>query len=91
MLTSGQMFQPGVPFGSPTFGPAISGLVTGSLVVESIFQIPGLGRFFVMAGFNRDYTMVMGTVLFYAVLIIVMNLLVDIVQVWMNPKLRFEE
>ena len=72
-------------------GPAISGLVTGSLVVESIFQIPGLGRFFVMAGFNRDYTMVMGTVLFYAVLIIVMNLLVDIVQVWMNPKLRFEE
>jgi oligopeptide transport system permease protein len=72
-------------------GPAISGLVTGSLVVESIFQIPGLGRFFVMAGFNRDYTMVMGTVLFYAVLIIVMNLLVDIAQVWMNPKLRFDE
>ena len=43
-----------------------------------------------MAGFNRDYTMVMGTVLFYALLIIVMNLLVDIVQVWLNPKLRFE-
>jgi oligopeptide transport system permease protein len=71
-------------------GPAISGLVTGSLVVETIFQIPGLGRFFVMAGFNRDYTMVMGTVLFYAALIILMNLLVDIVQVWLNPKLRFE-
>lgn len=71
-------------------GPAISGIVTGSLVVETIFSIPGLGRFFVMAGFNRDYTMVMGTVLFYAVLIVVMNLLVDIVQVWMNPKLRFE-
>lgn len=71
-------------------GPAISGLVTGSLVVESIFQIPGLGRFFVMAGFNRDYTMVMGTVLFYALLIIVMNLLVDIAQVWLNPKLRLE-
>lgn len=71
-------------------GPAIAGLVTGSLVVETIFGIPGLGRFFVMAGFNRDYTMVMGTVLFYAVLIIAMNLLVDIVQVWLNPKLRFE-
>jgi oligopeptide transport system permease protein len=71
-------------------GPAISGLVTGSLVVETIFQIPGLGRFFVMAGFNRDYTMVMGTVLFYAMLIIVLNLLVDVVQVWLNPKLRFE-
>lgn len=71
-------------------GPAISGLVTGSLVVETIFQIPGLGRFFVMAGFNRDYTMVMGTVLFYAVLIIVLNLMVDIIQVWLNPKLRFD-
>jgi oligopeptide transport system permease protein len=71
-------------------GPAASGIVTGSLVVETIFQIPGLGRFFVMAGFNRDYTMVMGTVLFYAVLIIAMNLLVDIIQVWLNPKLRFE-
>ena len=71
-------------------GPAISGIVTGSLVVETIFSIPGLGRFFVMAGFNRDYTMVMGTVLFYAVLIVVMNLLVDMLQVWMNPKLRFE-
>jgi oligopeptide transport system permease protein len=71
-------------------GPAITGLVTGSLVVETIFQIPGLGRFFVMAGFNRDYTMVMGTVLFYAVLILVMNLLVDILQVWLNPRLRFE-
>ena len=71
-------------------GPAISGLLTGSLVVETIFQIPGLGRFFVMAGFNRDYTMVMGTVLFYAALIIAMNLLVDIAQVWLNPKLRFE-
>jgi oligopeptide transport system permease protein len=71
-------------------GPAVSGLITGSLVVETIFQIPGLGRFFVMAGFNRDYTMVMGTVLFYAVLIIVLNLVVDIVQVWLNPKLRFD-
>lgn len=71
-------------------GPAITGLVTGSLVVEQIFQIPGLGRFFVMAGFNRDYTMVMGTVLFYAFLILVMNLVVDILQVWLNPKLRFD-
>jgi len=71
-------------------GPAIAGLLTGSLVVETIFQIPGLGRFFVMAAFNRDYTMVMGTVLFFAVLIIALNLLVDIMQVWLNPKLRFE-
>lgn len=71
-------------------GPAVAGLLTGSFVVESIFQIPGLGRFFVTSAFNRDYTMVMGTVLFYATLIIFLNLLVDIVQVWLNPKLRFE-
>jgi oligopeptide transport system permease protein len=72
-------------------GPAISGLVTGSLVVETIFQIPGAARFFVMAAFNRDGPMLMGTTLVYAVLIIVMNLVVDIMQVWLNPKLRFEE
>ena len=72
-------------------GPAISGLVTGSLVVETIFGIPGAARFFVMAAFNRDGPMLMGTTLVYAVLIIVMNLLVDIAQVWLNPRLRFEE
>lgn len=72
-------------------GPAISGLVTGSLVVETIFQIPGAARFFVQAAFNRDGPMLMGTTLIYAVLIIVMNLLVDIAQVWLNPRLRFEE
>lgn len=71
-------------------GPATAGLLTGSFVIETIFQIPGLGRYFVMAAFNRDYTLVLGTVLFYATLIILLNLVVDIVQVWLNPKLRFE-
>ena len=71
-------------------GPAIAGLITGSFVVETIFQIPGLGRYFVTAAFNRDYTMVMGTVIFYATLIILLNLIVDIVVVWLNPKSRFE-
>ena len=71
-------------------GPAIAGVVTGSFVVEVIFQIPGLGRYFVNAAFNRDYTMVLGAVLFYATLIIVFNLIVDIVLVWMNPRLKFE-
>lgn len=71
-------------------GPAISGLITGSFVVESIFDIPGLGKFFVTSAFNRDYTMVMGTVIFYGALIVLMNLLVDVIQVWLNPKLRFE-
>lgn len=71
-------------------GPAIAGLLSGSFVVELVFQIPGLGRHFVNSALNRDYSLVLGTVLFYAVLIIVMNLLADIVQVLLNPKLRFE-
>lgn len=69
-------------------GPAAAGLISGSFVVETIFFIPGMGPFFVNAALNRDYTMVMGTVLFYAVLIILFNLIVDIVQVWMNPRAR---
>jgi oligopeptide transport system permease protein len=71
-------------------GPAISGIVTGSLVVESIFQIPGAARYFILAAFNRDGPLLMGTTLVYAVVVIGMNLLVDILQVWMNPRLRFE-
>lgn len=71
-------------------GPAIAGIITGSFVIETIFQIPGLGREFVNSAFNRDRTLVLGTVLLYAVLIIGLNLVVDIVQVWLNPKLKFE-
>jgi oligopeptide transport system permease protein len=70
-------------------GPAVAGLVTGSFVVESIFQVPGLGRYFVNAAFNRDYTMVLGAVLFYAGLIVLFNLIVDVVLVWMDPKQKF--
>ncbi len=72
-------------------GPAFAGLLAGSFVVETIFVIPGLGRAFVESALNRDYTLVMGTVIFYAVLLLIMNLLVDIVQVLLNPKLKFEE
>jgi oligopeptide transport system permease protein len=71
-------------------GPAIAGILTGSFVIETIFQIPGLGREFVNSAFSRDYTLVLGTVILYAVLVIAMNLLVDIAQVWLNPKLKFE-
>lgn len=71
-------------------GPATAGLLTGSFVVETIFDIPGLGRYFVTSAFNRDYLLLMGSILFYAVLIVMMNLIVDILQVWLNPKLRFE-
>ncbi|HIG26511.1 MAG TPA: ABC transporter permease subunit [Verrucomicrobiales bacterium] len=71
-------------------GPAMAGLVTGSFVVETIFQIPGLGQYFVNAAFNRDYTMVLGTVLFYATFIVFFNLVVDLVLVWLNPAESFE-
>ncbi len=71
-------------------GPAIAGILTGSFVIETIFQIPGIGREFINSATNRDYTLVLGTVILYAGFIIVMNLLVDIAQVWLNPKLRFD-
>lgn len=76
--------QPVVAF----LGPAAAGLLSGSFVVETVFQVPGLGREFVQAAFNRDYTMLMGTVIFYAALILVFNLLADVVQVWLDPRLR---
>lgn len=79
--------QPVVSF----LGPAAAGLLSGSFVVETIFQAPGLGRFFVQAAFNRDYTMIMGTVLFYAMLILLFNLIVDVVQAWLDPRLRYEQ
>ena len=69
-------------------GPTAAGLISGSFVVETIFFIPGLGPFFVNSALNRDYTMVMGTVLFYAVLIILFNLIVDLIQMWMQPRTR---
>jgi oligopeptide transport system permease protein len=71
-------------------GPAAAGLISGSFVVETIFFLPGLGPFFVNAALNRDYTMVMGTVLFYAVLIILFNLIVDLLQLWMQPRTRHD-
>jgi oligopeptide transport system permease protein len=71
-------------------GPAIAGIVTGSFVIETIFQIPGIGREFVNSAFNRDYTLVLGTVVLYAVFLIAMNLVVDVALVWLNPKLKFE-
>ncbi|MBE2215012.1 MAG: ABC transporter permease subunit [Opitutaceae bacterium] len=69
-------------------GPALAGIVSGSFVVETIFQVPGLGREFINSAANRDYPLVTGTVLLFAVLIISFNLLVDIVAVWLNPRMR---
>lgn len=69
-------------------GPAFAGLLAGSFVVETIFQIPGLGRFYVQAAFNRDYTMILGTTIFLSTLIVVFNLIADLIATWLNPKLR---
>ena len=69
-------------------GPAMAGLLAGSFVVETIFGIPGLGRFYVEAAFNRDYTMILGTSIFFSCLIISFNLLSDLVAASLNPRLR---
>lgn len=68
-------------------GPAIAGLLAGSFVVETIFQIPGLGRFYVQAAFNRDYTMILGTTILLSCLIVLLNVLSDMLAVWLNPRL----
>ncbi len=71
-------------------GPAIAGLVTGSVVIEQIFGLPGIGRYFVQGAINRDYTLVMGTVITYGSLIVLMNLLVDLVYGLMAPRVRYD-
>lgn len=70
-------------------GPGLSYLLTGSLVVENIFGLPGIGRYFVNAALNRDYGLVLGTTIFYVLLILVLNLLVDLVYAWLDPKVRY--
>ncbi|MEZ5451436.1 MAG: oligopeptide ABC transporter permease OppB [Thiothrix sp.] len=71
-------------------GPATAAIITGSVVIEQIFGIPGIGRHFVQGALNRDYTLVMGVVVFYGALIIAMNLLVDVVYGLIDPRVRYE-
>ncbi|MDR2844572.1 MAG: ABC transporter permease [Puniceicoccales bacterium] len=71
-------------------GPAAAGLISGSFVIESMFNIPGLGKLFVMSAFNREYTMICGTVLFYAVALLTLNLAVDVALALLNPRVRLE-
>ncbi len=70
-------------------GPAIAAVLTGSVVVEQIFGIPGVGQFFVNGALNRDYTLVLGIVIVYATLIVLMNLLVDILYGVSDPRVRY--
>jgi oligopeptide transport system permease protein len=70
-------------------GPAVAAILTGSVVVEEVFGIPGLGQFFVRGALNRDYTLVLGIVVFYATLIVLFNLLVDILYGLIDPRVRY--
>ena len=69
-------------------GPMLADLLTGSFVVENVFQIPGTGAFFINSFFSRDYTMMMGMVLFYSVLLQVLNLMSDLLLRWLDPRIR---
>ena len=69
-------------------GPAVAGILTGSLIVEQIFGIPGIGRYFIQAALNRDYTLVLGVVICYAALIIALNFVADILYGLLDPRVR---
>tara|TARA_B110000495_G_scaffold21240_1_gene15038 strand:- start:130 stop:534 length:405 start_codon:yes stop_codon:yes gene_type:complete len=71
-------------------GPLTAGLVTGSFVIEFIFSIPGMGRFFITAVTNRDYPLIMGVTLVYAVLIVIANLVVDMIYGWLDPRVTLK-
>jgi oligopeptide transport system permease protein len=71
-------------------GPLLADLLTGSFVIETLFQLPGLGTFFVNGSLNRDYTLVVGLVILYAALLLVLNLLVDLAYVFLDPRVRYE-
>jgi len=69
-------------------GPATAAVITGSVVIEQIFGVPGLGRYFVQGALNRDYTLVMGVVVFYGILIVVFNFLVDLIYGFLDPRMK---
>ena len=69
--------------------PAVASIMTGSLVVETIAGLPGIGRYLVQGALNRDYTLVMGMVIIYSTLLIGMGLIVDLLYVWLDPRIRF--
>lgn len=71
-------------------GPAAAALLTGSVVVETIFGIPGIGRYFVQGALGRDYTLVMGTVIVIAIFVILFNLIVDLLYAWLDPRVRYD-
>jgi oligopeptide transport system permease protein len=71
-------------------GPAAAGLLTGAVIIETVFALPGLGRYFVQGALNRDYPLVLGVVTLYAGLIILFNLVADLIYGWLDPRMRAE-
>ena len=71
-------------------GPAFAGIITGSVVIERIFLVPGLGTFFVQSALNRDYTLIMGTVVMYSIILILMNFIVDILYAVIDPRISYK-
>ena len=71
-------------------GPAFAGIITGSVVIEKIFLVPGLGTFFVQSALNRDYTLIMGTVIMYSIILILMNFVVDILYAVIDPRISYK-
>ena len=71
-------------------GPAFAGIITGSVVIEKIFLVPGLGTFFVQSALNRDYTLIMGTVVMYSIILIFMNFVVDILYAVIDPRISYK-
>lgn len=69
-------------------GPALAGITTGSFIIEKIYNLPGLGQHFVASVFNRDYSLTLATVVLYAVVLVVVNFLTDVLIAWLNPKVR---
>lgn len=70
-------------------GPAFVGIITGSVVIETIFGLPGIGKLFVNAAFNRDYSLVLGVTILIGALFIIFNAIVDILLAWLDPKIRY--
>lgn len=71
-------------------GPAFAGIITGSIVIESIFRVPGLGKFFVQSALNRDYTLIMGVLIVYSLILIIMNFVVDVVYAFLDPRISYK-
>jgi oligopeptide transport system permease protein len=70
-------------------GPAFAGVITGSIVIEQVFRVPGIGKFFIQSSFNRDYTLIIGVVIVFSVILVIMNFLVDIVYALLDPRIAY--